>query len=68
MLRNTLAGLLPADALAAAAVEAGLSLQQRPQELAPERWVALATSLNRAGGAASPASASSSPSPAPSCS
>jgi 16S rRNA (adenine1518-N6/adenine1519-N6)-dimethyltransferase len=47
MLRNTLTGLLPADALDALALEAGISLQQRPQELAPERWVALAAGLNR---------------------
>ncbi|MCT0200897.1 16S rRNA (adenine(1518)-N(6)/adenine(1519)-N(6))-dimethyltransferase RsmA [Synechococcus sp. CS-1325] len=45
MLRNSLAGLLPPDALAALAAEAGVDLQQRPQELAPGRWVALALGL-----------------------
>jgi 16S rRNA (adenine1518-N6/adenine1519-N6)-dimethyltransferase len=65
MLRNSLAGLLPAEGLAAVAAEAGLNLQQRPQELAPERWVALATSLNRAGGAASAAGAAPFSFPAP---
>ena len=47
MLRNTLAGLLPEEELEALAAEAAFSLQQRPQELAPERWVALAAGLNR---------------------
>jgi 16S rRNA (adenine1518-N6/adenine1519-N6)-dimethyltransferase len=47
MLRNTLAGLLPADQLAALAAAAGIDLQQRPQELAPAAWVALAAGLNR---------------------
>jgi 16S rRNA (adenine1518-N6/adenine1519-N6)-dimethyltransferase len=47
MLRNTLAGLLPAEPLAALAAEAGITLQQRPQELAPAAWVALAAGLNR---------------------
>jgi 16S rRNA (adenine1518-N6/adenine1519-N6)-dimethyltransferase len=45
MLRNSLSGLLPPPALAAVAADAGFSLNQRPQELAPERWVALATAL-----------------------
>jgi hypothetical protein len=30
------------------ALEAGVSLQARPQDLNPQEWVALATSLNRA--------------------
>ena len=47
MLRNTLMGLLSADQLAALAAEAGITLQQRPQELAPEAWVRLAAGLNR---------------------
>jgi 16S rRNA (adenine1518-N6/adenine1519-N6)-dimethyltransferase len=47
MLRNTLAGLLPEAPLAALAAEAEIDLAQRPQELAPERWVALAAGLNR---------------------
>jgi 16S rRNA (adenine1518-N6/adenine1519-N6)-dimethyltransferase len=47
MLRNTLAGLLPPDRLAALAAAAGVDLQQRPQELPPSAWVALAAGLNR---------------------
>lgn len=47
MLRNTLAGLLPPDGLAALAAAAGIDLQQRPQELPPSAWVALAAGLNR---------------------
>jgi 16S rRNA (adenine1518-N6/adenine1519-N6)-dimethyltransferase len=47
MLRNTLAGLLPVEQLAALAAAAGIDLQQRPQELAPAAWVALAAGLNR---------------------
>ncbi|MEB3321797.1 MAG: 16S rRNA (adenine(1518)-N(6)/adenine(1519)-N(6))-dimethyltransferase RsmA [Synechococcaceae cyanobacterium] len=47
MLRNTLAGLLPPDRLARVAAEAGVTLDQRPQELAPEQWLALAEGLNR---------------------
>ena len=47
MLRNTLAGLQPPDQLAALTAEAGIGLEQRPQEVAPERWVALAAGLNR---------------------
>ena len=55
MLRNSLAGLLPPDALAELADQAGIALEQRPQELSPAAWVALAAGLNRrnepAGGA-----------------
>ena len=47
MLRNTLAGLQPADTLVALAAEAGIQLEQRPQELAPAAWVSLAAGLNR---------------------
>jgi 16S rRNA (adenine1518-N6/adenine1519-N6)-dimethyltransferase len=47
MLRNTLAGLQPPDQLAALTAEVGIGLEQRPQEVAPECWVALAASLNR---------------------
>jgi 16S rRNA (adenine1518-N6/adenine1519-N6)-dimethyltransferase len=47
MLRNSLAGLLPAVPLAELAAAAGVGLQQRPQELAPQAWVALAAGLNR---------------------
>jgi 16S rRNA (adenine1518-N6/adenine1519-N6)-dimethyltransferase len=52
MLRNTLAGLLPAEVLADLAAAAGIELQQRPQELAPSAWVALAAGLNRSAPAA----------------
>jgi 16S rRNA (adenine1518-N6/adenine1519-N6)-dimethyltransferase len=48
MLRNTLAGLLPTAELLQLAAAAGVQLEQRPQELAPERWLALAAGLNRA--------------------
>ena len=47
MLRNTLAGLQPPEQLAALTAEAGIGLEQRPQEVAPECWVALAAGLNR---------------------
>ena len=47
MLRNTLGSLLPETRLQQLAEEAGVSLQQRPQELAPEKWVALAKGLNQ---------------------
>jgi len=47
MLRNSLAGLLETDALEALALEVGISLQQRPQEVAPLQWVALAAGLNQ---------------------
>ena len=61
MLRNTLAGLLPAPELLALAVAAGVQLEQRPQELAPERWLALAAGLNRTVPAAAPAEATAAP-------
>jgi 16S rRNA (adenine1518-N6/adenine1519-N6)-dimethyltransferase len=48
MLRNTLAGLLPPQELAAVAEAAGVDLGQRPQDLAPDRWLALAAGLNQA--------------------
>ncbi|MCX5930667.1 MAG: rRNA adenine dimethyltransferase family protein, partial [Cyanobacteria bacterium] len=41
MLRNSLAGLWSEPELAERAQRAGVSLQQRPQELSPERWVEL---------------------------
>ena len=47
MLRNTLAGVADSDRLQALADSAGFSLQQRPQELAPATWVALARGLNQ---------------------
>ena len=47
MLRNTLAGVADPERLQALADSAGFSLQQRPQELAPATWVALARGLNQ---------------------
>ena len=47
MLRNSLAGLLPDDQLAELAAAAGVELSQRPQELAPMRWLALAAALEQ---------------------
>ncbi len=47
MVRNTLAGLLPSQQLEQLTAAAGISLQQRPQEIAPAAWVALAAGLNR---------------------
>ena len=47
MLRNTLGSVLPESQLQQLAQEIGISLQQRPQELAPEQWVALARGLNQ---------------------
>jgi len=62
MLRNTLAGLLPTPELLALAETAGVQLEQRPQELAPERWLALAAGLNRTiPAAAAPAEATAAP-------
>jgi 16S rRNA (adenine1518-N6/adenine1519-N6)-dimethyltransferase len=48
MLRNTLAGLLSEPQLLDLAASAGVTLQQRPQEVSPSAWVALAAGLNRA--------------------
>ncbi|MCT0208100.1 16S rRNA (adenine(1518)-N(6)/adenine(1519)-N(6))-dimethyltransferase RsmA [Synechococcus sp. CS-1332] len=50
MLRTSLAGLLPAPELLELATAAGVDLQQRPQELGPERWMALARALMHARG------------------
>ena len=47
MLRNTLGSLMPETQLQRLAAEAGVNLQQRPQELAPQTWVALARGLNQ---------------------
>tara|TARA_Y100000766_G_C18823052_1_gene564036 strand:+ start:162 stop:1001 length:840 start_codon:yes stop_codon:yes gene_type:complete len=47
MLRNTLGSLMPETQLQQLAAEAGVNLQQRPQELAPQTWVALARGLNQ---------------------
>jgi 16S rRNA (adenine1518-N6/adenine1519-N6)-dimethyltransferase len=54
MLRNTLAGLLPETQLAELVAAAGVGLQQRPQEIAPSAWVALASGLNQATTATAP--------------
>jgi 16S rRNA (adenine1518-N6/adenine1519-N6)-dimethyltransferase len=48
MLRNTLAGVTPVGQLTELAREAGIDLQQRPQDVAPACWVSLARGLNRA--------------------
>ena len=53
MLRNTLASLAPEPQLEELSVAAGFHLQQRPQELAPQTWVALARGLNQGTDAAS---------------
>jgi 16S rRNA (adenine1518-N6/adenine1519-N6)-dimethyltransferase len=47
MLRNTLAGLQPPELLQELCAAAGIRLDQRPQEVAPAAWVALAAGLNR---------------------
>ncbi len=47
MLRNTLGSALPESQLQQLAQEIGINLQQRPQELAPDQWVALARGLNQ---------------------
>ena len=47
MLRSSLAGLLPQEELISLVAAAGVELNQRPQELAPERWLALAAELNQ---------------------
>ena len=52
MLRNTLAGVLPGPELEALCGQTGVRLSQRPQELTPAQWVALATGLNRLSSAA----------------
>ncbi|QEY31580.1 16S rRNA (adenine(1518)-N(6)/adenine(1519)-N(6))-dimethyltransferase RsmA [Synechococcus sp. RSCCF101] len=45
MLRNTLPAAVPDDALLRCASEASVDLSQRPQDLAPERWLALAQAV-----------------------
>ena len=52
MLRNTLASVCAPDHLQALAEQAGINLQQRPQEVAPDAWVALAKGLNQIDSAA----------------
>jgi 16S rRNA (adenine1518-N6/adenine1519-N6)-dimethyltransferase len=56
MLRNSLAGLVPEPQLQALAREAGINLQQRPQEITPAAWLRLAAGLNRCSSALPPAS------------
>ena len=46
MLRNSLATLAETIDLENLAAAAGVDLKQRPQEVAPKAWVALATGLN----------------------
>ncbi|MFM7634247.1 MAG: 16S rRNA (adenine(1518)-N(6)/adenine(1519)-N(6))-dimethyltransferase RsmA [Cyanobacteriota bacterium] len=48
MLRNTLAGLVEPSLMQRLAADAGIDLGQRPQDLAPATWVAMAAGLNRA--------------------
>ncbi len=52
MLRNTLAAACPPNRLQALAEAAGISLEQRPQEVSPEAWTALAKGLNQTNSAA----------------
>ena len=52
MLRNTLAPVCSPDHLQSLAEEVGISLQQRPQDVAPDAWVALAKGLNQLDSAA----------------
>ena len=47
MLRNTLSGVIDPQVLEPLAASVGISLQQRPQEVAAEAWVALARGLNQ---------------------
>ena len=47
MLRNTLAGLQAPEPLQTLCADAGIRLEQRPQEVEPAAWVALAAGLNR---------------------
>jgi 16S rRNA (adenine1518-N6/adenine1519-N6)-dimethyltransferase len=47
MIGSTLRGITAPETLADLAARAGVNLQQRPQELAPQAWVDLAAGLNR---------------------
>ena len=47
MLRNSLAGLVSEPQLEALCLDAGIRLEQRPQEIGPQAWVQLAAGLNR---------------------
>ena len=58
MLRNSLGGLVPPERMAEIAARAGVDLSQRPQEIAPPRWVALAEALAETPAAAPPTSLS----------
>ncbi len=49
MLRNSLGGLMPPEGLQVLAEQAGIDLSQRPQDLPPDRWIALARGLGEAG-------------------
>ena len=46
MLRNTLSAVRPPQELKQLALDAGIDLQQRPQDVDPQNWVALARGLN----------------------
>ena len=48
MIRNTLASAAPACGLESWLDDAGVTPQQRPQEIAPQQWVALAAALQPA--------------------
>ena len=48
MVRNTLTSAAPAAGLEAWLADAGITPQQRPQEIAPQQWVALAAALQPA--------------------
>jgi 16S rRNA (adenine1518-N6/adenine1519-N6)-dimethyltransferase len=49
MLRNSLGGLMPPERLRLLADKAGIDLSQRPQDLPPDRWIALAKGLGETG-------------------
>lgn len=46
MLRNTLLAVRPPQELKQLALDAGIDLQQRPQDVDPQNWLALARGLN----------------------
>ena len=46
MLRNTLSAVRPPQELKQLALDAGIDLQQRPQDVDPQNWLALARGLN----------------------
>ena len=47
MLRNSLGSVAEPSVLEALASAAGIGLEQRPQEVPPQAWVAMAKGLNR---------------------